>query len=62
VVLAVAALDSLVVGSVVEAVSSLARKGAHVDLPSGEEWILTRQESTESRGSPTYGVDAIASP
>jgi hypothetical protein len=48
VVLAVAALDSLVVGSVVEAVSSLARKGAHVDLPSGEEWILTRQESTEA--------------
>lgn len=36
-VLAVAALDSLVVGSVVEGVSSLARKSAQVDLPSGEE-------------------------
>ena len=27
-----------------------------------EEWILTRQESTEAWGSPTYGLDAIASP
>jgi len=47
-VLVVAAPDSLVVGSVVEATPSLARKRAHVDLPSGEEWILTRQESTEA--------------
>ena len=61
-VLVVAAPDSLVVGSVVEATPSLARKRAHVDLPSGEEWILTRQESTEAWGSSTYGLDAIASP